>query len=392
MADYFVIVDDEPSILKALKRELRGWADERSIEFQLCNSGEEAMEFLAAHYLDTVMLMSDQKMPGMKGHQLLASCAERYPDIILLMLTGYTDVNDIVKSIRAGIFSFILKPWDHDDLIYEVTKAYNVHAARQNSQRYLKLIREEVAVAEVLGTQLGAPQYAELGPHRLASHRITAGTATDQTDSDLHISFPLDGDRTLVVAGSISSDPVRATMVAATVTVALYRSLAQHTPDALANVSIEEVLATTRAALAPVFHAYPALMISWSVGIIEHGEPRVTVSGSSHPEWILVRETSFGEIEVDGAPFFQHSADGPAATRTVTLESGDVLAIPGAGLKARVLAAHPDVQFARELARIVRENMQGGDLQKAAMSVCQDLIAQRTGISGDCALSLIAIR
>lgn len=106
-----LFVDDEPNILKALKR---GFRQENYIT-HIAKDGETALAILKKEQIQ--LIISDFKMPGMNGAELLKRVKNLYPDIIRIMLTGEADTNAVMGAINEGaVYKFILKPWNDDDL------------------------------------------------------------------------------------------------------------------------------------------------------------------------------------------------------------------------------------------------------------------------------------
>nr|WP_321241894.1 EAL domain-containing protein [uncultured Tolumonas sp.] len=106
-----LLVDDEPSILNALRRTLR------SAEYKIviANGAEEALDALA-HY-DVGVIITDNRMPGVSGIELFHQVKQRYPQVTRIMLSGYSDFSSLSSAINAGeIFRFLSKPWEDDQL------------------------------------------------------------------------------------------------------------------------------------------------------------------------------------------------------------------------------------------------------------------------------------
>jgi FixJ family two-component response regulator len=102
-----LLVDDEESILMALKRLLR-----REGYRILCGkSGAEGLDLLAKNDVDVVI--SDQRMPSMTGEEFLRRAKELYPNTVRMVLSGFADMDSITNAINQGaIYKFINKPWD----------------------------------------------------------------------------------------------------------------------------------------------------------------------------------------------------------------------------------------------------------------------------------------
>jgi serine/threonine-protein kinase len=115
-----LFVDDEERILNALVALFRD-----RCEVKVATGGEEALRILGqwpAH-----VLVTDQRMPGMTGVELLRKARERAPNTVRILLTGYTDLAALVGSINDGeIFRFASKPWDNDELRKAVSDAAKV--------------------------------------------------------------------------------------------------------------------------------------------------------------------------------------------------------------------------------------------------------------------------
>lgn len=114
-----LLVDDEPSILNALRRTLR------SAEYKIviANGAEEALDALA-HY-DVGVIITDNRMPGVSGIELLHQVKQRYPQVTRIMLSGYSDFSSLSSAINAGeIFRFLSKPWEDDQLKAAVNEGF----------------------------------------------------------------------------------------------------------------------------------------------------------------------------------------------------------------------------------------------------------------------------
>ena len=117
-------VDDEKSILNALKRLLR----KEGYQLLFANSGKEGLEILKDQKVHLVI--SDQRMPGMSGTEFLEIVKEKYPDVLRIILTGYSDIDSITESINKGnIYKFFFKPWNDLRLkseIRQITEQINL--------------------------------------------------------------------------------------------------------------------------------------------------------------------------------------------------------------------------------------------------------------------------
>jgi putative nucleotidyltransferase with HDIG domain len=138
-----LIVDDEPANLRLLERLFR-----RDFEVITALSGSEALELLGQH--DVALLITDQRMPGMTGIELLKSTVSLRPHMVRIILTGYTDMSALVEAINCGhVYKYVTKPWNNDELRltveralehYETTKSR--HELEQANQRLSLRLQE----------------------------------------------------------------------------------------------------------------------------------------------------------------------------------------------------------------------------------------------------------
>lgn len=117
-----LIVDDEPDNLDLLYRTFH-----REFQVLRAENGPAALSYLDQHP-DTAAIISDQRMPYMSGIDLLRQVAQRYPNTIRIMLTGYVDVAGLVDAINTGkVFKYITKPWQEKELKIIVRQAVETH-------------------------------------------------------------------------------------------------------------------------------------------------------------------------------------------------------------------------------------------------------------------------
>jgi response regulator RpfG family c-di-GMP phosphodiesterase len=133
-----LLVDDEDAILNSLRRVLRN----QPYELFFANGGEDALLLLEKHAIDLVV--SDARMPGMDGATLLSEVNKRKPDCMTILLTGYAEINTIVKAINEGqIYRYISKPWNDEELLMTLRQALAMQHAERERRRLVVLTRRQ---------------------------------------------------------------------------------------------------------------------------------------------------------------------------------------------------------------------------------------------------------
>lgn len=144
-----LFVDDEPSILNALKRIFRT----KGYEILTATSGKEGLALLEQHRADLVL--SDMRMPEMDGAQFLEQVFTRWPDTKRILLTGYADASATIAAINQGkIWRYVAKPWNDDELILTVQQALAHRQLMHENARLTELTREQNEELKVLNTSL----------------------------------------------------------------------------------------------------------------------------------------------------------------------------------------------------------------------------------------------
>ncbi|MEG3956581.1 response regulator [Microcoleus sp. herbarium2] len=153
-----LIVDDEPDNLDLLYRTFH-----REYKVLRAESGPAALEILAKQG-EVAVIISDQRMPKMSGTEFLSLTAAKYPDVIRIILTGYTDVEDLVEAINAGqVFKYVTKPWDAQELINLVSQAVETHILLKTRTNELRrALSQESLLYAVTNTIRSAPNYQQM--------------------------------------------------------------------------------------------------------------------------------------------------------------------------------------------------------------------------------------
>jgi putative nucleotidyltransferase with HDIG domain len=133
-----LFIDDEANILKALQRLLRN----EGCRVLTAARGSDALDLLDRERPQVVV--SDQRMPEISGVDLLQSVRQRHPDVIRILLTGYTEMNVAVEAINRGeIFRLVTKPWNDEELKATLRQAFDTFDLKSEIRRLNQVTREQ---------------------------------------------------------------------------------------------------------------------------------------------------------------------------------------------------------------------------------------------------------
>ena len=146
-----LFVDDEATAVKYFERAIGAIAP-----VVTGASVEDGKAMLDAHAGSLAVLVSDQRMPGEHGNELLRYARERYPHIVRILTTAYSELDQTVEAVNQGqIHRYIKKPWDISALRMEMKQALELSGLRKERDQ---LVREKLGVlqTQTMATRIGA--------------------------------------------------------------------------------------------------------------------------------------------------------------------------------------------------------------------------------------------
>jgi two-component system, NtrC family, response regulator HupR/HoxA len=135
-----LVVDDEPRALETLRRTL-----EDDFYVLTAGSAAEALAVLEREFVQVVLC--DQRMPGTSGIELLKQVRSRWPEAVRIVLSGYTEAQDIISGINdAGIWQYLLKPWSPEQLLLTLHGAAEAWSLQRENHRLAIELRQNPQV------------------------------------------------------------------------------------------------------------------------------------------------------------------------------------------------------------------------------------------------------
>ncbi len=174
-----LVVDDEPDNLDLLYRTFR-----REFKVSKAKSGAEALDLLTDQG-EMAVIISDQRMPQMNGTEFLSRTVEKFPDTIRMVLTGYTDVEDLVSAINSGkVFKYITKPWNPAKLKEVVAQAAETYRViKQRTKVLSRALAQESLSNSIMTAVRGSLDYE-------STLQTVVSALGKAFDTDLAILYP----------------------------------------------------------------------------------------------------------------------------------------------------------------------------------------------------------
>jgi len=142
---HLLIVDDEKPLREAVAERL----SDHGFIVEQADSGEDAIGRLTDFAYD--VLITDLRLPGIDGRQVLDAALERYPDIVPIVITGYGTVKDAVDAIKQGAADFITKPFQFDALLHVLNSAMEQRRLKSENAYLRSQLQERYRIDGLVG-------------------------------------------------------------------------------------------------------------------------------------------------------------------------------------------------------------------------------------------------
>jgi len=291
-----LLVDDEPNITNALRRELEDWCEEHCIDIITATSAIIGLNILETKGESTVIIISDLKMPEMKGSDFLLEVKAKYPHIVSILLTGYSETQEVIKAVSAGIFSYMLKPWEPAFLLAEVQKAYDHGSLLSQNAHYMKTMEEELKWAGEMQKTILKPNIPKSdGVEFRSSYRPVQGL---YCGGDYYDVIVAGSDKYLLLIGDVAGHGVKAAFVTGILKAIIY-------PEYIRNVigkefSPGEFLSWLNERMNFEFRSTSNMLITFFAGVLDIKKQTLSYANAGHDHPFIIRGEKAIELPVSG--------------------------------------------------------------------------------------------
>jgi len=140
-----LVVDDEENLRRVTQLKLQ----QAGYEATTASDGAQALELLARHPQD--LIITDLKMPGMSGMDLLRRVKEEYPEVIVIVVTAFGTIESAVEAMRLGAHDYIIKPVNADALKLVVSRALEHHRLREEVKNLRSMVDSKYGFENIVG-------------------------------------------------------------------------------------------------------------------------------------------------------------------------------------------------------------------------------------------------
>ena len=291
---HILIVDDEPHITKSLHRELQPWRIENNIEILLSNDPME-VPLILKNNKDIFLLLTDMMMPKLNGADLSKIAKDINPDILIIIMTGYAQIDVVVKAVGSGISALITKPWNIQHLLLEIENVYQTYTLKQKEKEYINKIEEEVRWGGEIQKRLlnrELPEYMNISFSVLYEPLPSLYCGGDYYDI-----IPLSENRFFLICADVAGHGIKAAFITTILKSIIYSG---YVVDHKENMNPASFLSWLNNRLIDELISCPDVLITVSAFYFNLNDYTLIYSNAGHLPSYIINNSEIREIYRDG--------------------------------------------------------------------------------------------
>ncbi len=288
-----LIVDDEIHITKALCRELEPWCKEREIELISSNNSIDVPPLLKNDD-DIFLLITDMMMPGLSGVDLSFEAKKINPDLLIIIMTGYAQIDVIVEAVGSGISALILKPWNMEYMLLNLGTVYQNYMLKNKEKKYKKMIEDDLKWGAELQRHLlkrDLPLYEDI-----SFSIFYKPLPSFRCGGDYYDVIPIDDNRFFIICADVAGHGIRAAFITTILKSVIFSECIQ---NHISQFNPAEFLAWLNNRLIAELDSFPEIIITLSAFLVDLDDYLITYSNAGHLPFYLLHEEKLDEIRLD---------------------------------------------------------------------------------------------
>jgi phosphoserine phosphatase RsbU/P len=322
-----LLVDDEDLILDSISLSLSDWATSRGMSFVTAQSAEDGLKLLETEHARVALIVSDMRMPGMKGSDFLLKVRELYPEIVTVLFSGYADIPEIRKAITAGIFSFVLKPCDIQMLRAELEKGIGFRKLKEERRSYLERLEEELRWGGELQKALLRCDLPENDDVAFSISYLPLPALA--CGGDYYDVWSLPGPRYVCLIGDVVGHGIKGAFVTAMLKTLISDGYMNRRQGA--SIDPADLLTWLNHAVCGELKRLPDLLVTFAMCLVDRAAMTLTFANAGHVPFYLVRDGGALTMHAEG-PALGFMPDARYPKKSAALRPGDRIVLITDGL------------------------------------------------------------
>ncbi len=280
-----VIVDDETRVTQSLEREIRLEFGDGAFEIFLFTDPARALEFILDNSDRLFLVISDLRMPGMNGSELLERIRAASADVQTILLTAYTDLDNIQRAVSTSIQSLIFKPWTRENIVSEIGKAHKIWQLRKENSVLSNRIDGMLRSAGDFQQKL----FSQVIPQSKAMSFSVACTLLDEyhCGGDLYDILDAGNGRFMVLLGDVTGHGPKPAMIAVMLKT-LLKPMTKDDPSLL--TAPDRLLKTLNDRLCDLLSCTPETLIAVSAVFLDPTAKTLAIATAGLPPVLHIRK------------------------------------------------------------------------------------------------------